>query len=350
MPNGSPYIIDIAPGMDATAFALSGPKVSRLSELQQLGLDVPRGFAVTTTAFQYALAQSGAEAKLRELEEASRGCSAQELPALAAQMRGLVEAVAVPADLDDGIGQALASLETELAKDVLRLAVRSSATGEDAADKSFAGQYESYLGVTGKSDLIGAVRDCWASLFNDRAVDYRNRAGRSFVNSPMAVGVVELIDARAAGVAFSVDPVTGHRDRLVIEATWGFGEALVQGLISPDRFRIDKEEARIIQKEIGDKSQISLFDPKTSRVIESAMADEKRTVLSIEDELAVRIGTTVRSLEANVGAPVDVEWVVEQRAGAEPRLVFVQMRPISTLADEPELPRWQADMIAQTWR
>jgi pyruvate, water dikinase len=350
MTNGSPYTVDIRPGMDATECALSGPKVSRLSELQQLGLDVPRGFAVTTSAFQYALARSGAEAKLRELEEASRHCPAQELPELAAQMRGLVEAMAVPADLEAAIGQAHTALDTELAKEVLRLAVRSSATGEDAADKSFAGQYESYLGVTGTSDLIGAVRDCWASLFNDRAVDYRNRAGRSFVNSPMAVGVVELIDARAAGVAFSVDPVTGHRDRLVIESTWGFGEALVQGLISPDRFRVDKEEARIIQRELGDKNQISLFDPLTSRVVETAMAKEKRTVLSIEDAMAVRIGTIVRSLEASVGAPVDVEWVVEDRAGADSRLVFVQMRPISTLADEPELPRWRADMIAETWR
>ncbi|MEI9430188.1 PEP/pyruvate-binding domain-containing protein [Mesorhizobium sp. Cs1299R1N3] len=336
--------------MDSVAFELSGPKVSRLSELGQLGLDVPKGFAVTTAAFRECLAASGLERKLRRLEEATRIGDADRVAKLSSEMRQLVQTVDIPEALVSEIGRAHDWLGREVGKPDPRLAVRSSATGEDAADKSFAGQYESYLGVTGLADLTQAVRDCWASLFNERAVDYRNRAGRSFVHSPMAVGVVELIEAEAAGVAFSLDPVTGHRDRVVVESTWGFGEALVQGLISPDRVKVDKEATRVIDRHTGDKLQISVFDSSRSRVIETAMPPDKRARPSIDDTLAQRIGGIVRDLEKSVGAPVDVEWVAERREGAAARLVFVQMRPISTIAPEPELPRWRADKIAESWR
>lgn len=345
-----PFVVAISAKADATARELSGPKTANLGNLRKYGLNVPMGFAVTTAAFERAIELSGAKNDLLKLEQKSKSVRGQELAKIAEAMQNVTKSVALPEALQEDIATFLSDLEANLSKRHLRLAVRSSATGEDAADKSFAGQYESYLGVCGLEDLLQAVKDCWASLFGERALEYRNKASRSFIDSPMAVCVVELIEARSAGVAFSVDAVSGKRDRIVIESTWGFGEALVQGLVTPDRYLVDKDEIRLFRQEIGEKKTISEFDENAKRVIELQMPDDMQTTNSLEEAICLDIAANVLKLEETIGEPVDVEWVVEEDAKGSNRLVFVQMRPISTLPDDPGVLQWKTDLIGLAWR
>src|SRR5690606_1940542 len=153
----------------------------------------------------------------------------------------LFEAERLPGEMHARLADAYDALCFEVREVDKPVAVRSSAVGEDAADHSFAGQYETWLGVSGIDDINLHVRRAWASLFSARAIGYRVRSGLGHDAMPMAVGVLELIRARASGVAFSVHPLTGRRDRVVVEGSWGYGEAVVGGLVVPDHAELDKD-------------------------------------------------------------------------------------------------------------
>ena len=150
-------------------------------------------------------------------------------------------------------------------------AVRSSATGEDAADASFAGIFDTYLGVSGRRGCSTPCGTCWGSLFTGRALAYRLRKGISHHAMPIAVGVIELIHARASGVAFSVHPVTGKPDRVVIETNWGWGEAIVQGVVDPDHIEVGKSDGRMLRYDVAHKRIVSAFDFAEGRVTEIDM-------------------------------------------------------------------------------
>ena len=205
--------------------AAVGPKIARLGTLRASGIDVPDGFAVTVDAFEKFLAVNGLDQCIdRELAAASDIDNLAEMEAASNRVRGIIEQT----PMDGGLEAALRDAYHELCfrhGDVgLSVAVRSSAAGEDAADASFAGQYESYLGIVGAEAVVTAVRRAWSSLFVARALAYRLRQKQHYRETPMGVGVLRLVHARCAGVAFSANPVSKKRDRFVIEGAWGWGE------------------------------------------------------------------------------------------------------------------------------
>ncbi len=214
-------------------------------------------------------------------------------------------------------------------------AVRSSAVDEDGARASYAGMLDSYLGVCGTGRVLDAVRRCWASAFAVRAVAYRDRhdGGAAEVSPtpamPMAVGVLELVPARASGVAFSAHPVTGSPDRGVIEASWGWGEAVVQGLVTPDHVEVDTEDGRILRYDVAVKTVVSAFDHAAGRVVQVPMPVDlvHRRVLDEEEVAAVL--DAVRRIEALYRRPVDVEWVLPRDRRPGDPVVVVQARPIT---------------------
>lgn len=206
-----------------------------------------------------------------------------------------------------------------------RLAVRSSAVGEDAAEASFAGQFESLLGVQGLDRIDAALRTVWASLYSPRAIRYRHDTGLPAAASPMGVTVLEMVDAVASGVAFSVDVVTGKRDRIIVEATHGLAEPLVQGEITPDRFVVDKAEKRLMTAEIGTKDRICTMDAQGgTRTTQATPSQQQRASLSSSD--AEHLGDTVARLERLMGRPIDIEWAI----GPDHHLRLLQVRPISS--------------------
>jgi pyruvate,water dikinase len=206
-------------------------------------------------------------------------------------------------------------------------AVRSSATGEDSAEASFAGQFDTYLGMSGSHRVVEAVQRCWASLFTARGIGYRLTHGLSHCDSPMAVGVLELVNARASGVAFSIHPVTGKRDRMVIEGSWGWGEAVVQGLVTPDHVEVGKSDRRVLHYDVAHKAVVSAFDYEQGRVVECEMPRRLRDEPILDSEQIAAIVDAVLCIEEHYGHPVDVEWVLDRHRRAGEPICVVQTRP-----------------------
>jgi pyruvate, water dikinase len=294
---------------------LVGAKMARLGELTRSGLRVPRSFVVTTEAYAWHLAASGLGARIdRLLGEPGKD--------LAERLRDAFDAVPVC----EPVAAAIAGAYEELAG--VPVAVRSSAVGEDSAEASFAGVYDSFLGVGGTDRVIEVVRSCWASLYSARALAYRSGAGAS-----MAVGVAELVDARSSGVAFSLHPVTGQRDRVVIEANWGWGGSVVQGQVVPDHVEVAKDDRRVLRYDVAAKLVVSAFDRAAGRVVETAMPAEMRDRAVLDAGQIEQVVTAVLRIERYYGYPVDVEWVI----GPDLPPWIVQARPV-TGVPEPEPP------------
>jgi len=313
------------------AVRLSGSKMGRLAELVQTGSNVPRAFAVTVDAFRDHMVQSGLDELIDREVAALDPEDGLAVEAIADRVRGMIMSTPVIEPLAEEIYEAYDDLSERCGDLNVPTAVRSSATGEDGVDASFAGIFDTFLGVAGPTRVVEGVRACWASLFSPRAVAYRTRRGISHHEMPMAVGVVELVHARASGVAFSVHPVTGKSDRVVVEGSWGWGEAVVQGLVTPDNFEVGKSDRRILRRTINDKTVVSAFDFAAGHVTEIAMPSRLRQRACLEDEQLLAVVDAVVSIEQHYGYPVDVEWVLDRHRLPGDPISIVQTRPVTVV-------------------
>ena len=326
-----------------------GPKMARLGELASLGWRVPDGYAVTAEALSDWL-PARARAELERLFSAPGPAQGPGGPAgLSARARELVESQPLPAALADAVAAAHERLERRVgaAADAgdggaaLRVAVRSSAVSEDGAGASFAGQYETYLGVSGIADVLGHIRKCWASGYSAHALEYRRRLGSGGEGArphvlDLAVGVLELVDVRSAGVAFTVNPVTGDRNTLVVEANWGFGESVVSGQVSPDHWTVDRATGDIVTRRTGDKRVWSVFSPAAGRVVlEPAAADRAARACLTDDEVRYLARQATQIEAAEGGAPQDVEWAIARGLPFPDSVFILQHRPETTWAAGP---------------
>ena len=277
---------------------VGGGKGASLGELSRIdGVVIPPGFCVTTDAFARVIAQTPAVGELLDRLVDVAGGERAAIAGVSAELRRVVEAAVIPDDVERAITSAVAGLG-----DGAACAVRSSATAEDSAGASFAGQHDSYLEVVGTAAILAHVRRCWASLFSERAVTYRLRNAVGGRDTAMAVVVQRMVKARAAGVMFTADPVSGHRALTAIEAVPGLGEALVSGLARPDAGTV--RDGAIVRRTTADRAEAPvLTDPQVT-------------------ELA-QLG---RRIEAHFGCPQDIEWCLGERGFA-----IVQTRPITTL-------------------
>jgi pyruvate,water dikinase len=282
--------------IDQTDIAVAGGKGASLAALSRIeGLRVPPGFCVTVEAFARATADAPA---LGDLIAKLSGLSTDEhdrIRAVSAEIREAIEEIEIPGDLAREVSAALAGLGEWTA-----YAVRSSATAEDLPATSFAGQYDTYLGIAGLAAILHHVRLCWASLFTERAVTYRLRNGVDHRNVRMAVVVQRMIDPTASGVLFTADPVSGHRKILSIEATFGLGEALVSGRVNADVYKVQGDD------------------------MIARMEQQRHPVLT--DAQIARLAALGRRIEQHFGRPQDIEWCL-----ASETFHILQSRPITTL-------------------
>ncbi len=325
---------------DAAVFDLSeiggtdagrvGPKVARLGQLARDGWRVPDGYAVTVDALAGWLPPD-------VREDLARLTAAGEYqPA-----RGLIEAQPLPAGLARDVAAAHERLAARTGRGAwLRVAVRSSAVAEDGASASFAGQFDTYLGVTGVPDVLHHIRKCWASGFSAHAVQYRRHAGdlpEIVAAHRLAVGVLELVDVRSAGVVFTVDPVSGDRGRLVVEANWGFGESVVSGLVTPDHWEADRATGAVLAERVGGKRAWSVLDPETGRVALRPLPDElaaQGCLVPHEVRYLCRQAAAIE--EAAGGVPQDVEWAIARQLPFPDSVYILQHRPVTTLGTGPD--------------
>jgi pyruvate,water dikinase len=307
-------------GDAAATLEQAGGKGASLARLAAAGLPVPPGFHITTAAYRHFLAAH----RLQELILAAvAGLSADQPAALEAASRRIGELFAqhaMPDDIADAIRQAYA----ELGAGDPPVAVRSSATAEDLPDLSFAGQQETYLNMRGEAMLLDAVKRCWASLWTARAIGYR--AGHSIASEEISLAVVvqELVDADAAGILFTANPLTGAGGQALINAAWGLGEAVVGGHVTPDTIVVDKARGTITQQQINAKDVMTVCTAGGTR--EQPTPADRRMAPVLSPAQAAELARIGVQIEGLYGQPMDIEWALQ--AG---RFFVVQARPITNL-------------------
>jgi rifampicin phosphotransferase len=301
--------------------ARAGGKGANLGELSRAGLPVPPGFVVITGAYDAFVEAGGLREEIIDL--ASRAQDPAAFEAAAEKIRALFARTGIPDDVASGIQAAYATLGGD---DDTPVGVRSSATAEDLPGASFAGQQETYLNVRGAKALLEAVKACWTSLWTARAMSYRENQGIDPASVSLAVVVQRMVEADAAGILFTADPVSGRRDRTVISAAWGLGEAVVGGRVTPDTLVVDRASERIISRETTDKEVMTVYVEGGTEEKPVPEARRKRPVL--DDEGAAELARYGARIEELYGAPQDIEWAL-----ASGEFFILQARPITALPE-----------------
>ncbi|MFD5337617.1 rifamycin-inactivating phosphotransferase [Streptomyces hawaiiensis] len=317
------YVLDLQE-IDETQLTVVGGKGAHLGALSRIaGIGVPDGFCVTTEAFRRIVTQAPSIEELLDRLSRSNPDDREAIRTLSAHIRRTIEGIAVPDDLAAAITGALTRHGEQTA-----YAVRSSATAEDLPTASFAGQQDTYLNVIGPAAILRHVSRCWASLFTERAVTYRQRNGIDHRTVHMAVVVQRMVFPHAAGILFTADPVTGNRKVATVDAGFGLGEALVSGLVNPDVFKV--RDGEVVAKTIAAK-QRAVHALPTGGTQETAVDAQRQEQPSLTDAQAVRLVHLGRRIEAHFGRPQDIEWCF-----VDDGFQIVQSRPITTLFPLPE--------------
>ncbi len=300
--------------------ALAGGKGANLGDLVQAGLPVPPGYVVCTSAYRQMVEASGIEAEINQLMVNLDRNDNTQLQHVEQQIHRLFEQTRMNTELARLVSDYYHTLG-----DNVPVAVRSSATAEDLAGASFAGQQETFLNVRGDDAVRKAVRNCWASLFTSQAIFYRHQKGFDNVQVSMAVVVQKMITADKAGVLFTVDPIMGNHFQMMIEAVWGLGEGLVSGQITPDSYKIDREDYALIHEYIPKKT-IMISKNGSDGVSTVAVPPENQAARVLSDSELKELVDLGNKVEKHFGGPQDIEWGVESDT-----LYLLQSRPITSL-------------------
>ncbi len=306
----------------------AGGKGANLGELTSAGLPVPDGFVVGAPAYAAFLVQTGLRERLAQLLDAVDVEDTVALQAASAAAREMIDETPMPAGLTREIGLAYEQLADE--DPLMPVAVRSSATAEDTAATSFAGMNETFLNIRGADAVLDAVRRCWRSLFGARTIYYRGVNGFGQADMDIAVVVQRQVDSTRAGVMFTVNPASGQRDELVIEGSFGLGEAVVSGSVSPDRYVVAKATLAIRRREVHHKDLLIEYSPDggTRR---RALSEEEALRPVLSDEEVIAVAELGRRIEEHYEFPQDTEWAFDPDGA----LWMLQSRPITTLHDAP---------------
>lgn len=306
-----------------------GGKCASLGEMTQAGVAVPSGFAVTTDAYLAMLEGTGLRGEIEaQLEHTDfSDVASLERSAQAIQIR--FRSHNLPAEVDAAIRSDYAAMG-----DDFPVAVRSSATAEDLPDASFAGQQDTYLWVVGADAVIAHVRECWASLFTARAMNYREDHKLGQIDVLMSVAVQKMVNAQTAGVAMTIDPLNGDRTRIVIDASYGLGELVVSGIVTPDNFTVEKILMEIIDRKISDKHVELIPDVAAATTVEREVDAERRTAQCLTDAQVIAVAKLAKLLERQNKCPQDVEWAFDADLPDGEDLVALQSRPETVWAQK----------------
>jgi rifampicin phosphotransferase len=330
-------------------FALAGGKGANLGELSRAGLPVPPGYVVTTAAYDTFVEVSGIKGEVVALASAPQAEDPAGFEEVSEGIRALFSGGRVPQEMADEIHAAY----QELGEDgQTAVAVRSSATAEDLAGASFAGQQETYLNVRGADALLEAVKNCLASLWTARAMAYRARRGIDPATVSLAVVVQRMVESEAAGVMFTANPSNGRRNELTISAAWGLGESVVSGTVTPDSIVVEKGSGRVLSRETADKGVMTVYSGRGTE--ERPVPEARRRQPVLDDGAAAELARYGKRIEDHYGTPQDIEWAL---SGGD--FFIVQSRPITALpepmADPPTdwsvpVPKgtyWRASIVEQ---
>jgi pyruvate, water dikinase len=301
-----------------------GGKSANLGELADLDVPVLPGFTTTAGAYDYYVEQTGIreaiESELAELDVED----VLDLQRRGERVRNLISDAEMPSELESAIIDRYEKLADRLEIDDPEIAVRSSATAEDLPEASFAGQQETFLNVAGTTELLESIKHCFASLFTDRAIVYRENNDFDHLDVKLACTVQKMgrADLASSGVLFTLDPNTGFDDVVVIEAAYGFGEPVVQGVVDPDRYVVFKPTNGIVEKQLGGKSQRMVRRNGGTKL--ESVPDDEQNEFALSDDRIRELATYATRIEDHFDTPQDIEWLVD---GDLDELFVVQARP-----------------------
>ncbi|MEM2574826.1 MAG: PEP/pyruvate-binding domain-containing protein [Candidatus Jordarchaeales archaeon] len=300
-------------------FLLVGKKAANLGEIARVGLRVPDGFAVTVDAYIEFLRRNKLDEQITSICEKSANSSIEQIEKTAEVVNSLLENATIPSEIEKEICEAYELLCKKHGEEI-SVAVRSSGV------ESRPGMFETYLNVKGAKKVVNFVKKVWMSAFGARAISYRFQKKLPPLHDKLGVAIVEMVDAKAAGIAFTADPNTGDTARIFVDANWGLGESVVGGHPDwgdPDRWIIDKSSLSIITQSLGLKKK-AIFTG-VEGVQEVDLEQDKQNIFCLSEMEVREVANAARRLEQHFGEPVDVEWAIEKRTG---ECVVLQARPI----------------------
>jgi pyruvate,water dikinase len=305
-----------------------GGKGANLGEMTRAKIPVPPGFIVTADAYFDFLEKSKLTEKIDKLLKPLNTDNSNQLHQIAGQIKQLISDTPIPPEIAKEISRAYKKMGGGL------VAVRSSATAEDLPEASFAGQQRTFLNIEGEKEVITAVRGCWASLFEPRAIFYRHQQGFDHFKVGIAVPVQRMVQSLASGVMFTIEPVTSDSNHIIIEAVYGLGEAIVSGEVTPDLYILDKKTTSIVSKKLARQERQLVRNPAAAGEeanIWEEIPPAEQTRQKVTDEEIIKIATLGKKLEDWYKFPQDIEWAKE-----DSEIYIVQTRPVTTIKETTE--------------
>ena len=310
-----------------------GGKCTSLAIMTKAGAPVPPGFAVTTDAFDAVMKQTSL---LHDIKVLVGGLDHENVAAVdevSAKIRDLILNQPVPEAVHAEAYEAYDALMALCGGEV-PVAVRSSATAEDLPDASFAGQQDTYLWITGRTNVMHKIRECWASLYTSRAMTYRLANNIPDEGLSMAVAVQKMVNARTSGVAMTIDPSNGDRSKIVVDASWGLGEMVVSGEVTPDNFVIDKIMLHPVKTIISDKHEELIPDGRGG-ITRNQVEDERRNIQCLSNDELIEVARLAKSAEKHYGCVQDIEWAIDADLPEGKNVLLLQSRPETVWSQKP---------------
>ncbi len=304
-----------------------GGKNASLGELINAGIRVPPGFAVTTDSYLSFIKETGIQDEILRIVSELKTGDMESLNATSEKIQQLIITKEMPDKIRTAIDDGYNALCTLCGVEALPVAVRSSATAEDLPTASFAGQQDTYLWIKEVDLVVDKVRRCWASLWTARAIDYRIKNDFPHEKVLISVGVQKMVNSKAAGVMFTLNPTDGDISKVVIEGSWGLGETVVSGSVNPDKFVVDKIVMETTDKTISNKHIECIFDPEKGETVDADVAEDMQNVCCMEDKEVKGLVKMAKNIEEHYGRPMDIEWAIDKDLGFPDNLFIVQARP-----------------------
>lgn len=306
--------------------AIAGGKGANLGEMTQADIPVPPGFVVLSSAYFKYLEENNLRPKIHQILSATDISDPTQLAHASRKIQKVMETAPVPTEVAREIFTNYAKLGSRTA-----VAVRSSATAEDLPEASFAGQQESYLNILGDANVVAKVKACWLSLFGARSIFYREQQKFDHFKVGIAVPVQKMVQSEVSGVMFTVDPISNDRDKIVIEAVWGLGDYIVQGVVTPDHFEVSRASGKMVTKQISNQEVMEVRSAQG--VKEVKVPTKKRQIQKISDAHVLKLAEIGKKIHQHYFFPQDIEWALENK-----KLYITQSRPITTLGAKKNIP------------
>jgi pyruvate,water dikinase len=313
--------------LNKDSLPLVGGKNASLGEMIRAGVNVPPGYAVTTESYLRFITETGINDRILKVLVDMKTGDIAALDAASEEIRQMINAALIPEEIRSAIADAYAALSLTCGVESAPVAVRSSATAEDLPTASFAGQQDTYLWIKRVDQIVQKVQRCWASLFTSRAIDYRIKNDFPHEKVLISVGVQKMVDAKAAGVMFTLNPTNGDPSKVVIEGSWGLGETVVSGAVNPDKFVVDKIIMETSERKISAKHIECIFDIDRGEVVNADIDSERQSSCCLEDREVKELVRIAKGIEKHYGRPMDIEWAIDKDFAFPENVFIVQARP-----------------------